>query len=296
MSMHDLTRSWRTALAALAIGIVANVATAGAPAFGEEIWKTLPDPKPLPKPDQTGTLDVDGAKIWYATFGEGKGSPVLLLHGGLGNSDYWGNQVPALTDKHEVIVIDTRGHGRSTKGDKPFSYDLFASDALAVLDHLKIDKVALVGWSDGGITGLDIAINHPERLSKLWAFGANYNVSGVKPNVDKDPVFGAYIEKAGKDYEKISPTPKDYEAFVNALVALWYSQPDYKAEQLAKITTPTVIADGQYDEGIKPEHTEELAKLIPNAKLLILPNLSHFAHWQDPATYNKDLVAFIDGP
>jgi len=278
-----------------AFAAVAFLAAATAAPMAEELWKTLPDPQPLLKPDTTGTVETDGAKIWYATFGEGKGSPVLLLHGGLGNSDYWGNQLPALADKHEVIVIDTRGHGRSTKGDKPFSYDLFAADTLAVLDHLKIDKVALVGWSDGGITGLDIAINHPERLSKLWAFGSNYNVSGVKPDVDKDPVFSKYIEKAGQDYAKLSPTPNDYEAFVNALVALWYSQPDYKPEQLAKITTPTVIADGAYDEGIKQEHTAELAKLVPGATLLILPDVSHFAHWQNPALYNEKLVAFIDG-
>ena len=278
-----------------AFAAIAFLAAATAAPMAEELWKTLPDPQPLPKPDTTGTVETDGAKIWYATFGEGKGSPVLFLHGGLGNSDYWGNQLPALTDKHEVIVIDTRGHGRSTKGDKPFSYDLFAADALAVLDHLKIDKVALVGWSDGGITGLDIAINHPERLSKLWAFGSNYNASGVKPDVDKDPVFSKYIEKAGQDYAKLSPTPNDYEAFVNALVALWYSQPDYKPEQLAKITTPTVIADGAYDEGIKQEHTAELAKLIPGATLLILPDVSHFAHWQNPSLYNEKLVAFVDG-
>lgn len=276
-------------LFALAAAAVASTARA------EDAWKTLPDPKPLPTPDQTGTVDAGGAKIWYATFGEGKGSPVLLLHGGLGNSDYWGNQIPALTDKHEVIVVDTRGHGRSTRDATPYSYGLLASDALAVLDHLKIDKVALVGWSDGGIVGLDIAINHPERLTKLFAFGANYNVSGVKPDVDKDPVFGAYIEKAGKDYEKLSPTPKDYGAFVDALVALWYSQPDYKPEQLATITTPTVIADGEYDEGIRREHTEELAKLVPGAKLVILPDTSHFAHWQNPELFNTELVAFIDG-
>lgn len=281
--------TWLRMLVVVAFALIAGTVRA------EDVWKTLPDPKPLPTADRTGFVETGGAKIWYATFGEGKGSPVLLLHGGLGNSDYWGNQIPALAANHEVIVIDTRGHGRSTRDATPYSYGLFAADALAVLDYLKIDKVALVGWSDGGITGLDIAINHPERLTKLWAFGANYNVSGVKPNVDKDPVFGKYIEKAGKDYETISPTPKDYEAFVNALVSLWYSQPDYKPEQLARITTPTVIADGEYDEGIKREHTEELAKLIPGAKLLILPDTSHFAHWQNPELYNKELLAFIDG-
>ena len=280
------------ALVVLALAMIA--AATASMAHAEDLWKTLPDPKPLPTPVQSGYVPVGGVKIWYATFGAG--SPVLLLHGGLANSDYWGDQVPALVaDHHQVIVIDTRGHGRSTRDPAPFSYGQFASDALAVLDHLKIDKVALVGWSDGGITGLDIAINHPERLSKLWAFGANYNVSGLKPDVDKDPVFSRYIEKAGADYAKISPTPDDYEGFVNQIIGLWNRQPDYKPEQLAKITTPTVIADGAYDEGIKREHTEEMAKLIPGAKLLILPDVSHFAHWQNPALYNKELLAFIDG-
>lgn len=283
----------RWGIRAAAAAAFATITVIGAhTASAEDLWKTLPDPKPLPAPAETGYVPVGDVKIWYATFG--KGEPVLLLHGGLGNSDYWGDQVPALAENHQVIVLDTRGHGRSSRDATPYTYGLLASDALAVLDHLKVEKTALVGWSDGGIAGLDIAINHPERLSKLFAFGANYNTSGLKPDVDKDPVFSRYIDKAGRDYEKISPTPKDYEAFVEAIVGLWNGQPDYKPEQLAKITTPTVIADGEYDEGIKREHTKELAKLIPGAKLVILPNTSHFAHWQDPALFNKEVLAFLN--
>jgi len=93
-------------------------------------------------------------------------------------TDTWGNQVPVLAKAHEVIVADSRGHGRSTRSGKPFGYKLMADDYLALLDHLKIDKVALVGWSDGGIIGLDIAMRHPERIIKLWAFGANAAVTG----------------------------------------------------------------------------------------------------------------------
>ena len=234
--------------------------------------------------------------MYYAIFNKGGGDPILLLHGGLANSDYWGDQVPAFAKDHEVIVADSRGHGRSTRSAEPYSYGLMASDVVALLDYLKVDKVNLVGWSDGGIIGLDIAMNHPERLKKLFAFGANSNVAGLKPTVETDEVFNRYVGIAGGDYAKISPTPTEFDAFVNQIVEMWNTQPDYSAEQLAKITTPTVIADGAYEEAIRPEHTEELAKAIPGARLLILPDVSHFAHWQNPELYNKAVLDFIDGP
>jgi pimeloyl-ACP methyl ester carboxylesterase len=237
--------------------------------------------------------DVNGIKLYYAVYGSG--DPVLLLHGGLGHSDVWGKQIPAFSEHHKIIAVDSRGHGRSTRSDQPYSYDLMADDVVALMDFLKIDKASIVGWSDGGIIGIDIAIRHPERLNKLFAFGANYNLSGLKPDIEKDPVFGAYIERAGKDYERLSATPKDYDGFVNAVAKMWYSQPDYSPAQLASIKAPTVIADGEHDEAIKREHTEELAKLIPGAKLVILPGVSHFAFWQNPDLFNKAVLDFLDG-
>ena len=122
---------------------------------------------------------------------------MLLIHGGLGSADVWGFQIPALADKHKVIVADSRGHGRSTRSDQPYSYALMADDYVALLDHLEIDKTALVGWSDGAIIGLDIAMRHPERLSRLFAFGANYTVEGWSASAD-DPVFNAAIARTGK--------------------------------------------------------------------------------------------------
>ena len=134
-------------------------------------WEQLPPTPELPKPDRSGLAAVNGIHIWYAVFGHG--SPVILVHGGNGNSNYWGFQIPALAGKYEVIVLDSRGHGRSTRNSEPITYDLMATDVLALMNMLHIAKAALVGWSDGGIIGLDIAINHPERLTKLFAFGAN---------------------------------------------------------------------------------------------------------------------------
>lgn len=280
---------WNAVGLFVAVGIA--VAGSGDTARAEEKWMQLGEVAAMPAPAESGYAPVNGIEMYYATFGTGE--PVILLHGGLGNADYWANQVPALAEQYKVIVADSRGHGRSTRSDAPYSYELMASDVLALMDHLGIDKAALVGWSDGGIIGLDIAIKHPERLDKLFAFGANYNVGGLRADIADSTVFNAYIEKAGKDYETLSKTPTEYDAFLAAIGEMWATQPDYTQDQLRSITVPTVIADGAHDEGITQEHTKEMAGLIPGAKLLVMPDLSHFAMWQDPAAFNEAVLDFL---
>ena len=282
-------KTWRAAIRAAAL-VVFGLGLAQA-AAAEDLWMTLPVPGPLPAASESGYAPVNGIEMYYAVYGSG--DPVILLHGGLGNADYWANQVPELAKTHKVIVADSRGHGRSGRNADPYSYQLMASDVIALMDHLKIDKAALIGWSDGGIIGLDIAIHHPERLTKLFAFGANYNVGGLREDTANSTVFNAYIEQGGKDYQRLSKTPSEYDAFVTQISEMWATQPDYKKEELQGIKVPTVIADGQYDEGIKQDHTREMAQLIPGATLLIMPNLSHFAMWQDPAAFNMALAGFL---
>ena len=162
-------------------------------AVAAEVWQTLPPMPTRPPATQEGRASVNGIELYYAVYG--KGSPVILLHGGLGNSDYWGNLIPALADRYQVIVMDSRGHGRSTRDAQPYGYDLMASDVLALMDFLKLPKADIVGWSDGGIIGLDIAMNHPDRIGKLFAFGANSNLAGLKDGFDKNPNFAAFIER-----------------------------------------------------------------------------------------------------
>jgi pimeloyl-ACP methyl ester carboxylesterase len=257
----------------------------------EEIWQTLPPFPPMPKADASGYAPVNDIQMYYAIYGAGE--PLILLHGGLGHSDVWGNQIPVLAQHFKVITADSRGHGRSTRSAQPYSYALMASDVIALMDYLKIDKASILGWSDGGIIGLDIAMNHPERLNRLFAFGANTNVAGLRPDIDKNPVFSKYIEVAGQDYARLSKTPKEYDAFVAQISQMWATQPDYKPEQLAKISVPVAIADGEHDEAIRQEHDVEMAKAIPGAKLVILPGVSHFAFLQNPDEFNKAVLDFL---
>ena len=136
-----------------------------------------------------------------------------------------------------------------------------ADDYVALLDYLKIDQTALVGWSDGAIIGLDIAMRHPERLSRLFAFGANYTVEGWSASAD-DPVFNAAIARTGEDYARLSPTPGEFDAFKAQISEMWATQPNYTKDQLRAIIVPSVIFVGEHDEAVEPAHTAEMAALI----------------------------------
>jgi pimeloyl-ACP methyl ester carboxylesterase len=263
----------------------------GGTARAEPPWLQLPPTPTLPKAGKSGYAEVNGVRIWYATFGHGK--PVILLHGGLANSNYWGHLVPALTGRYQVIVMDSRGHGRSTRNSEPIGYDLMASDVLAVMDVLKVDKAAIVGWSDGAIIGLDIAIKHPARLTRLFAFAANSDPSGVA-DISQSAVFDKYLARAKAEYASLSPAPKDYDAFLAQVMKMWETQPHFSAEQLSRIATPIWIVDADHDEAIKRVDTLFMADHIPNAGLLILPQSSHFAFLQAPAQFSAEVLQFLE--
>ena len=268
------------------------VLTGVLPAPAQNPWERLPPTPVLPKPDRSGIASVNGIRMWYAVFGHG--SPVVLLHGGLANSSYWGLQIPALAPHLEVIVVDSRGQGRSTRNGEPITYHLMATDVLAMMDSLHIPKAAIVGWSDGAIIGLDIAIHHPDRLSRLFAFGANSDPSGEK-SAAGNPVFAAYLSRTAQEYKKVSPTPADAGALRQQLNKMWDTEPHFSDAQLRSITVPTWIVDGDRDEIIKRENSDHMANLIPGAGELILPRTSHFAFLQDPKQFNEALLHFLSG-
>jgi len=262
------------------------------PAATAELWQTLP-PTPAPVAGgHSGTAEINGIRLFHVEIGSGP--PVVLLHGGLANSDYFGNQARALAQSYRVILVDSRGHGRSTRDQRPFGYDLMADDVVALLDTLKNDKAAIVGWSDGAIIGLDLAMRHPERVTRVFAFGVNTSISGLKDDFEKNPTFAAFVARASQEYAQLSATPKQYADFHDQIGKMWEHEPNWTDEQLRKIRTPVWVVDGEHDEGIKREHTEYIAATIPGARLLILPDVSHFALLQDPSTFNSAILSFLD--
>lgn len=282
-------KSYKSLIIAILL-FVATLATVSQ-AAAESLWSTLPPTPTLPSTKHSGYADIHGAKIWYAVYGQGE--PIIFLHGGLANSNYWGYQVRALAKHYQVIVMDSRGHGRSTNNNSPYTYDTMTQDVIGLMDFLKIKKAAVVRWSDGGIIGINMAIHHPDRITKLFAFGANSNPDGTK-DTSNSPVFNQYArQRAKQEYAQLSKTPKNYEDFFNQISKMWATQPQFTKAQLNSIKTPTLIVDGDRDEGIKRENTEFIAEQIPNAGLLIQPNVSHFSFIQDPERFNNDLRLFL---
>ena len=254
-------------------------------------WLTLPPTPALPHSDKSGIAEVNGTRLFYAQFGHGE--PVLLLHGGLGSSNYWGHQIEILAKTHMVVAIDTRGHGRSPVTSGAFSYYLFADDVIALIEFLHLPKVSIVGWSDGAVTGLLMAMRKPELVARLFAFGANISLDGMKAGGGRTPVFAAYSSRCKAEYRTLSPDPDKWSKLVDGLRAMWRSELHITKRKLAAIKCPTTICVGQYDEIMRLEHAQEIARAIPGARFVLQPGVSHFAMLQNPQQFNEALSDFL---
>lgn len=258
-------------------------------------WTTLPATPTLPHGIQGEVVEINGTSLWYARFGHGspKQPPVLFLHGGMSNSNYWGRQVEHLARSHAVIVMDTRGHGRSPVTSSKFGYSLFARDVAALMDFLKLRQASIVGWSDGAVTGLQLAMSRPERVARLFAFGGNTTPGGLKPDGAQSRTFIEYGNRCKKEYAELSPHPERWPLLLDGLRVMWRSEPNFARRLLGAIPVPTTISDGAHDEIIKRNHTETMARTIPGATLALLPDVSHFAMLQDPGQFNAALDEFL---
>lgn len=244
-----------------------------------------------PLPAGGAYVEHDGARIWHAAYGTG--TPVILLHGGLGNSGNWGHQVPALVEAgYKVIVIDSRGHGRSTRDDRPYSYDQMAGDVLAVMGEIGLQRAAIVGWSDGACIGLAMARRVPERIAGILFFACNVDPSGAKP-FEMTPSIDACITRHRLDYAALSATPADFDAFAAAVSTMQASQPNYSATDLAMIAAQVTVLHAENDEFITEAHAEYLAEALPGGELREMSGVSHFAPLQRPALFNAEILRFL---
>lgn len=236
---------------------------------------------------------VNGISIYYETYGHGQ--PVLLLHGATGFLETMHYFITGLAPAHFVIAVDSRAQGRSTDSDAPISYALMGDDMIKLLDTMDIRSTDVVGWSDGGIIGLDMAMKHPDRVRRLVAIGANYDVDGIDPehfhpNENQQP-----LPAVKQFYERVAPDPSHFPIMFKKVRTMVRTQPHYTLAELSQIRCPTLIVAGQHDL-ILPEHTAKLASAIAGARKIIVPGASHFGPLEQPETYNEMVLKFLDAP
>jgi pimeloyl-ACP methyl ester carboxylesterase len=256
-------------------------------------WLRLPPTPDLPLPRVGHYAQINNISIWYTIYGPDNGIPLLFLHGGFANSDYWGLQIKELKSVYRCILMDSRGQGRSSMSSTNITYDLMTSDVVALLDYLDISKTHLVGWSDGAIIGLSLAMKYSGRLKSLFAFGGNYAFNGTK-DIFASPAFNAYLNRTEMEYKAMNPFP-DYLNLRSNLMTMWASSPDWSRKDFEQIdnSLPVWIVDGDHEEAILREQTDTMASWIPQSGELILPKTSHFAFIQDPESFTLWVNRFL---
>jgi len=222
--------------------------------------------------------DVNGIKLYYETYGSGE--PLIMLHGNGGSIDAFRNQIPFFEKYYQVIAIDSRLQGKSGGSADTFSYELMASDFCALLDQLQIKSAYVLGWSDGGIDGILMALNCPDRVKKLAASGAN-------TLADTTALSQADFDEMKKAVANPKSTPIE-----KALNLMMIDQPNIAYSKLGKIKCPVLIMAGDRDM-IKPEHTLKIFQSIPGASLCIFPDSHHGVCQQHPELFNETVLRFF---
>lgn len=222
-------------------------------------------------------------QLYYIEQGEGQ--PLILLHGNGENCDYFEHQIPYFSSNYRVIAIDTRGHGKTPRGVKPFTIKQFAEDLHDFMDEKGIAKAILLGFSDGGNIALEFALKYPERVEKLVLNGANLFPSGVKPRYQWPIEIGYHIAKL---FSK-----KSKEAKRNTeLLGLMVNEPHIDPSELGRLTMPVLVISGKKDM-IKELHTKLIYKSLPNAQLNIIEG-DHFIAEKNPETFNNVVEHFLE--
>ena len=215
---------------------------------------------------------------------KGQGEPLILLHGNGENCDYFAGQIDEFAQYYHVYALDTRGHGKTPRGDTPFTIRQFADDLLAFMDAHSIDKAHVLGFSDGGNIAMIFAMKYPERVLRLILDGANLDAKGVKPSI-QIPIEIGY--RFAKMFAK-----KSAEAQKHAeLLGLMVNDPNVRPEELSAITAKTLVIAGNKDM-IKESQTRLIASNIRDSQLVILKG-DHFIANKCPEAFNRAVLAFL---
>ena len=239
-------------------------------------------------------VDAGGVRTYYEVSGDG--DPLIFLGGGLVTAELSDAQVPTLAGSYRVYVPERRGHGRTPDVEGPITYEGMAQDTIAFMDAAGIDSAHLVGWSDGALVGMIVALRHPERVRKLVYIGQNLNPEDVRPEA-KPILEGMTLETAppmfAQLYAATSPDGPDHWPIVfEKITTMFKSDPGLALEDLAGVKAPTLVMIGD-DDLISVAHAGELQRTLPDAQVAVVPGASHALPLEKPDLVNRLILEIL---
>lgn len=249
--------------------------------------------------EQDGTrageyVDAGGLRTYYEV--RGTGEPVVMLHGGFCTIETWEAQTQALAERYRVVLPERRAHGRTPDVEGPITYANMAQDTIAFMDAIGISRAHLVGWSDGGNVGLEVALVRPDLVGKLVMMSAAANLDGTTPEVR------AQLEGLAADtlppmlrepYEALSSDgPEHLEIVVGKLKQLWGTEPTYELADLERVSVPTLVMVAD-DDVVTVDHAAAMARAIPDSQLAVVPGTDHALLFEKPELVNRLLLDFL---
>jgi pimeloyl-ACP methyl ester carboxylesterase len=251
---------------------------------------TIVDPK-VPygaNAQASGTFTHDGVSLYYETYGNG--APLLLVHGNGGSIGGLAAQIEFFKQHYTVIAMDSRDQGRSADSDGPLTYEAMTDDLAALINHLKLDSVDVIGWSDGGIEALLLGVRHPGKVKKIVSMAPNLNPTTNAIYKETDELFSSMLAST-PDSERNTPAGKR----ALKVAGMMLKEPNIDPTQLERITAPTLVMAGDHDL-VRTEHIVEIFTHLQNAQLAILPNSTHMVPFDDPELFNTTIERFLSTP
>jgi pimeloyl-ACP methyl ester carboxylesterase len=249
-------------------------------------------------PECGKAIRVNDIELYFEAYGSGR--PMLLLHGNGASISALTSLIPFLARQYMVIAVDSRAHGRSSDSDQELTFKLMASDMAALIDTLHLPPVLVVGWSDGGIVGLELAAAYPDKVAALVASGANFVAdSSALPEAAIDPAKVTWFQQldplARQRYIDASRFPHRAALIHDKVINLDLKYPNFTLAELGRIQTPVLVVAGDRDE-IRDTHTLALFHALPHADLFIVPHSRHSVIIDRPQLLSTMISGFFDTP
>jgi pimeloyl-ACP methyl ester carboxylesterase len=236
----------------------------------------------------SGTFTHDGVRLYFETYGEGE--PLLLVHGNGQSIGSMAAQIDFFRTHRKVVAMDSRDHGRSADSDGPITYEKMTDDLAALIDHLALGPVDVIGWSDGGIEALLLGVRHPAKVRKLVSMAANLNPGTTAIYEETDALVRQLLADMPAAERN---TPEGKRAL--KVTGMMLKEPNIDPALLAKVSAPTLVLAGDHDL-IRTEHIVEIYTHLPNAQLAIFPDSTHLVPFDNPELFNSTVERFLTTP